>query len=130
MTLADVDIAIRSEGEIQRLPEKPLSLGFVPIPPVSPHADGPEQLPLGTDFLHGVTVRVADPDIVLGVDCQAVRLVLVVDDVIADCADQFVVPVELKELRFPDGIALEDPKLSFRSDANSRDTTSTYGQIH
>jgi hypothetical protein len=66
----------------------------------------------------------------VGVDCHAVRLVLVVDDIIADCANQFEVPVELEELRFSGGIALEDPKLSFRSDANSRYTAATNWQIH
>src|SRR4029077_8893963 len=65
MTLEDIDIPIRSKVEHYRLPDKPLPLGFIPIPPFSPHAEGHEELALGADFLDGGTIRVADPDIVL-----------------------------------------------------------------
>jgi hypothetical protein len=44
----------------------------------------PSSFPSGVIFLHRGAVRVADPDIVVGVDCHAVRLILVADDVIAD----------------------------------------------
>src|SRR5579864_6923805 len=40
MTLSDVDIAIGSEGKVEGLPEKPLSLGLVPITPSSLHTEG------------------------------------------------------------------------------------------
>ena len=33
--LADVDVAVRSEGDHHRLPEQPLSFGFVPIAPAA-----------------------------------------------------------------------------------------------
>src|SRR5690242_16944430 len=112
MTLTDIDVAVRSEGKVQGLPKKSLSLGFIPVPPVPSHSDGHEQLPFGTYLFHCRTIRVADPDIVLRVDCHAVRLFLVANDVLADGADKLVIRVELKQLRLPDGVALKDPKLS------------------
>ena len=81
MTFADVDVAIRSEGDHHRLPEKPLSFGFIPVSPASRRADGHEQLALGTDLHHGGAVRGGDPDVVLGIDGHAVRLVLITDHV-------------------------------------------------
>src|SRR2546428_2475616 len=130
MTLADVDIATGSEGEVERLPEKPLSVGFIPIAPFSPHTEGYEELALGTEFHHGGAIRVADPDVVLCVDCHAVRLVLVADHVIADCAEKLVIRAKLKQLWFPDGIALKDPQVSFRIDRDRRDTAAALGQIN
>src|SRR5438132_14270499 len=114
MTLADVDIATGSEGEVERLPEKPLSFGFIPIAPFSPDAERYQELALGTEFHHGGAVCVADPDIVLCVDCHAVRLVLVADHIAADCADKFAIRAKLKQLWFSDGIALKDPQVFFR----------------
>src|SRR3984893_8365387 len=43
MTLEDIDIPIRSKVELHRLPEKPLSLGFIPTPSFSPHAEGHQE---------------------------------------------------------------------------------------
>ena len=48
MTHADINIAVRGKGEMQRLPQKPLALGFIPISSLSLHANGLEELPLGT----------------------------------------------------------------------------------
>src|SRR6185295_10448116 len=65
MTFADVDIAIWSEGEVERLPEKPLPLGFIPVASFPFHAEGHEKFPLGTEFHHRRTVCIADPHVVL-----------------------------------------------------------------
>jgi hypothetical protein len=94
---------------------------------MSAHADGLEEFSLRADFLYRRATLIANPDVVVGIDCHAVGLVLVADHVIADSANLFVILVEFKELRFSGGIALQDPKLSFRSDANSRGAASTYG---
>src|SRR5271163_389382 len=118
MTFTDINIAIRREGEVQRLPEKPLSFSFIPISPVSPDTKGHEKLALGTYLLHGGAIRVADPDVVLRVDGHTVGLLLMANDVIADGAYHLVILVELKQLRFSDGIALKDPKLALRGDAH------------
>ena len=122
MTLADIDIAVRSEGDHHRLPQQPLSFGFIPIPPASPLADGQEQLALGTDLHHRGAVRGGDPDIVLGIDGHAVRLVLVADHVVADLQDQLVIRIELEQLRLPGVCALKDPEVSFRVEGDRRDT--------
>src|SRR6266852_4720294 len=50
MPLEDIDIAIRSKVEHHGLPDEPLSLGLIPIPSFSPHAEGHEELSLGTYF--------------------------------------------------------------------------------
>src|SRR5450631_2984492 len=101
MTLANIDVAVRSKGKVQGLPKKPLSLSFIPIPAVASHAECHEELSLGTYLLHRRAIRVADPDIVLGVDCHAVRLFLVADDVFTHAANWLVIRVEFKQLRFP-----------------------------
>src|ERR1700730_16939426 len=74
VTLADIDIAVRSEGEVQRLPEQPSALGFIPNRTFSLHVDGLEEPRLGTEFHHGGSKLIGDPDIVLSVDSHAVRL--------------------------------------------------------
>src|ERR1700730_7701794 len=123
MTLADIDIAVRSKCDHQRLPQKPLSVRFIPIPPVSSHANGHEKLALGTELHHRGAIRVADPDIVLGIDGHAVRLLLVSDHVLAHLKDELVIPVELEELGFSGGGALKGPEVSFRIEGDRRDTT-------
>ena len=35
MTLANIDIAVLSEGDHHRLPQQPLAFGFIPIPSAS-----------------------------------------------------------------------------------------------
>src|SRR6266851_3116079 len=101
MTLADIDITVRSEGDHHRLPEKPLRFGFIPIPPASPLADRQEKLALGAEFHHGGAIRGGNPDIVRGIDGHPVRLVLVAGHVLADLKDQVVIQIELEQLRFP-----------------------------
>src|SRR5678815_4971614 len=51
MALEDIDVAIRREIEVHWLLDEPLSVGFLPIPSFSPHAEGHEELPLGTYLL-------------------------------------------------------------------------------
>src|ERR1700677_803417 len=128
MALADIDIAIRCEGEHQRLPQQPLPLGFIPVSPVSLYADGHEELTFGTELHYRGAVRVADPDIVLPVDCHAVRLLMVADHVIADLEDKLVIWVELKQLWASGGFALKDPKISFRIEGNGWNTALTRRQ--
>ena len=60
MTLADEDIAVRSEGHHHRLPEEPLSCRLIPVPPVALRTDGEEKLAFGTEFHHGGAVRGGD----------------------------------------------------------------------
>src|SRR5437867_1573205 len=112
MTLADVDIAVLSEGDHHGLPQQPLSLGFIPISPASPHTDGHEKLTHGAKLHHRGAIGVGNPDIVLCVDSHAMRLFLVTDHVIADVQDKFVIRVELIELRTSGSLALKDPKIA------------------
>ena len=122
VTLADIDVAIRSESEVQRLPEQPLSLGFIPVAALPLHADRHQELSLGTEFHHRVAVLVADPDVVLRVDGHAVRLVLMADHVLADGANQLVILVELEQLRFSGGVALKGEQVAFELMATADDT--------
>src|SRR6266849_363491 len=128
MTLADIDITVRSEGDHHRLPEKPLRFGFIPIPPASPLADRQETLALGTDFHHGGPIRGGNPDIVRGIDGHPVRLVLVAGHVLADLKDQVVIRIELEQLRFPGVCALKGPELSFRVESDRGDTAKAWRQ--
>src|SRR6266581_1898016 len=84
--------------------------------------------PLGAELHHRVAVLVANPDVVLGVNGHAVRLVLVADDLIADGADQLVILIEVEKLRFAGGVALEGEQVSFRVERDGRDATATSGQ--
>src|SRR5437667_3099644 len=113
MTFADVGITVLSEGDHQRLPQQSLSLGFIPISPVTPNSDRHEKLTLGTELHHGGAIRVRNPNIVFRVDGHAVRLLLVTDHFIADLQNKFVFRVELIELRTSGGLALKDPKAAF-----------------
>ena len=128
MALADVDVAVRRERDMQRLPEQPLSFGLVPVASLPANADRHQQLALGTDLHHGVAVLVADPDVVLGVDGHAVRLVLVADHVVADGAHELVVLVELEQLRLAGGVALKGEQMAFRIDRDRRDAATAFGQ--
>ena len=111
---ADVHVAVRCEGDHHRLPEKTLSLGFVPIPSAPAFADRHEQLAVPTEFHHGRAIRGGDPDVVLRVDGHAVRFVLVANHIGADLEDQFVIRIELEELRLSGVRTLKDPQVSFR----------------
>src|SRR5712691_150390 len=122
MTLADIDVTVRSEGDHHRLPEKPLFFGFIPIPPASPLADCEEKLALGTDFHHGGAIRGGNPDIALGIDGHPVRLVLVAGHVLADLKDQLVIRIELEQLRLPGVCALKGPEISLRVEGDRGDT--------
>src|SRR5687767_719843 len=122
MPLADVDVTVRSEGDHHRLPEKPLSFGFIPIPSASPYADCHEKLALWTDFHHRGAIRGGDPDVVLCIDGHAMGLVLVADHVGANLKDQFVIRTELEQLRLPRVCTLKDPQVSFRIEGDCRDT--------
>src|SRR5438067_121000 len=112
MTLADVNIAVLSEGDHHRLPQQPLSPGFIPISAASPHTDRHEKPPLWAELHHCGAVGVGDPDIVLCIDGHAVRLLLVTDHVIADLQNQFAIRVKLVELRTAGSLPLKDPEVA------------------
>src|SRR5882757_8265019 len=105
---------------MQRLPEQALSFCLVPIASLPANADRHQQLSSGADLHHRVAVLIADPNVVLGVDRYAVRLVLVADDVLADGAHEFVARVELEQLRFAGGVALKREQVSLRVDRDGR----------
>ncbi len=128
MTFADIDIAVRREREMQRLPEQPLSLRLVPIASLPADADRHQQFPLRAQLHHRVAVLVADPDVVLGVDRHAVRFVLVTDDVFADGAHELVALVELEQLRLAGGVALKREQMSLRIDRDRRDAATAFRQ--
>src|SRR4029450_2660013 len=98
-SLAYINVAIRSESEVEGLPEQTLPLGFIPIPALPPHPDRHQELSFGTALHPRVALLVADPDVALGIDGHAVSLVLVSDHLIANGANQFVILVELEQLR-------------------------------
>ena len=77
-----------------------------------------EQFAFGAELHHRGAISVGDPDIVFRIDGHAVRLVLMADDVIADLQDQFVVRVELVQLRASRGFSLEDPEVAFGIQSN------------
>src|SRR4029450_13248038 len=110
------NVAIRSESEVDGLPAQTLPLGFIPIPALPPHPNRHQELSFGTELHHGVAVLVADPDVVLGIDGHAVSLVLVSDHLIANGANQFVILVELEQLRVAGGVPLKGEQVSFRID--------------
>src|SRR6476659_56871 len=99
MALADVDIAVRAESDVQRLPEQALALRLVPIASLPANAERQQQLSLRADLHHRVAVLIADPDVVVCVDGHAVRFVLVAGDVLADRAHELAAEVELEQLR-------------------------------
>src|SRR5207244_10518188 len=123
MTLADLYIAILSEGDHYRLPQQPLSLRFIPISTAPPHTDSHKKLTSGAELHHRGAIRVRDPDIIFCVDGHAVRLFLVTDHVIADLQDKFVIRAELRELRTSSGLALKDDNTALRIQGNHQYTT-------
>ena len=128
MTFGDVDIAVRGEGDHHRLPEQPLSFGFVPVPAASALADRHQELPFGTDFHHRRTVRGGNPDIVRGIDRHPVRLVLVADHVGTDLKDQPVIRIELEQLRLSAIGALKGPQISLRVESDGGDAAESWRQ--
>jgi hypothetical protein len=94
---------------------------------LSPYTDGHQELSFGTEFHHGVAVLIADPDVVLCVDGHAVCLVLVADHVVADGADEPVILIKLKQLRFSGGVALKSKEVAFRIDRDCRNTAPAFG---
>ena len=129
MTLADVEITVRSERDHHRLPQKPLSVGFIPISSASPFADRHQQLAGRADLHHRGAIRGGDPDVVVCIDGHAVRLVLIADHVWADLKDQVVIRIELEELRLPCVCALKHPQVCFRIEGD-RGNTAEPGRQH
>ena len=78
--------------------------------------------PSRAELHHGGAVRVSDPDIVLGIDGHAMRLVLMADHVIADLQDQFVFGIELIKLRTACSFTLKYPKIALRIQSNRGNT--------
>src|SRR5262245_60447634 len=113
MTFADVDVAVLSKGDHQRLPQQSLSLGLIPIAPVPSNSDRHEKLTLRTELHHSGAIRVGNPNIVVSVDGHAVRLRLVTDHLIADLQNKFVLRIKLIELQTFGGLALKNPKVAF-----------------
>ena len=120
VTLPDVYVAVRSERHHHRLPQKPLSFRFIPIASASPLADRQNWLAVRTDFHHRGSGRRGDPDIVLGIDGHAVRLFLIAEDVLTNLKDDFVIRIELEQLRFSTLGALKDPEVSLRIEGDRR----------
>src|SRR5204863_2332958 len=85
----------------QRLPEESLSLGFIPIPSLSLHANGHEELSFGS------CASMAMPCAFFGAD-----------HVLADGTDKLVILVQLKQLRFSGRVALEGEKVFLRIDSD------------
>jgi hypothetical protein len=52
---------------------------------------------LVAQFHYSIAILVADPNVVLRIDCHSLRFVLMADHVVTNCADQFVILVELKQ---------------------------------
>ena len=128
MPLADIDVAVRREREMQRLPQEPLAPRLVPVAALSPDANRHQEPALRTELHHGVAVLVANPHVVLGVDGHPVRLVLMADHLVANRADQRVVLVELEQLRPALGIPLKGVQMPLRVDRDGRDTAAAFGE--
>ena len=128
MSLADVDIAVGTEGDHHRLPQQPLTRGLVPIPPTATLPDRQEQLPLRTQLHHRGAMGGSDPDVVLGIDRHAMGLVLIADQFLADTQDEAVVWIELEELRLAGLRALKDPEVVARIKGHGRHPAQAGGQ--
>src|SRR5689334_7845751 len=113
MTFADVDIAVLSKGDHQRLPQQSLSLRFIPIAAVSSNSDRHEKLTQRTELHRGGAIGVGNPNIVFSVNGHAVRLLLMTDHIVADLQNEFGFRVELIELRASGSLALKDPQVAF-----------------
>src|SRR5438067_812060 len=113
MTSTNINVAVLSESDHQRLPQQSLSLAFIPISPLASNADRHENLTMGTELHHCGAVGVRNPNIIPRVDGHAVRLFLVTDHLIADLQNKFVFRVELIELRTSERLALKHPKVPF-----------------
>src|SRR5207237_2581943 len=50
------------------------------------------------------------------------------DPMVADCAHERVVLVELEQLRFADAVALKREQVTFRADCDRRDATAALGE--
>src|SRR6188472_3445682 len=122
MSFTDVDVAIRSECHHHRLPQETLALAFVPVTPASRRAEGRQQLPIRTDLHHRRSIGGGNPDVVLGIDGHAMRLVLVTDNVSADLTNQLVVGIELEQLRLPCVCSLKSPEVAFRVERYRRNS--------
>jgi hypothetical protein len=109
--LADVRVTVPGKGDHHRLPEQPLPFCVVPVPSAASLAKGQEQLSLRAELHHRGARRGGDPDVVLGIDSHAVRLVLIADDIRADLQNQFVIRIELEQLWLPRVRALKDPEV-------------------
>src|SRR5262249_31216125 len=72
-----------------------------------------------------VAVLVGDPHVVLAVDRDAVRLVLVPDDIVSDRSHQLVVLIELEELWLTGRVTLQGPEVTPRVDRDAGDATAT-----
>ena len=76
VAFADVHVAVaRIEGDRDRLPQQALAGFLVPVAAPVPLADRLEQLTVGADLEDDRAAGIGEPDIVLGVDREAVRLV-------------------------------------------------------
>src|SRR5687768_4304941 len=128
MSFADVDVAVRREGDHHRLPQQPLPFRFIPVSAASALADPEQHLSFGTDFRDRRRPRGGDPDVVLGIDRHAVRLRLIPDDVATDLEEQLVIRTELEELRPAEVGALQHPQVTLRVERNRRDSSETWRQ--
>src|SRR5205085_5933178 len=73
VALADVDVAVGTEGDRDRLPQQALPLALIPVAALAPGTDRLQHSALGADLHADRAAEVADPRIVLRVDVQAVR---------------------------------------------------------
>ena len=129
MPLGDIDVAVGGEGNHHGLPQQSLSRSFIPIASASRLADCEEQLALRTELHHRGAMRGRDPDVVLGIDRHAVRLVLIADHIRVDLHDEAVVrQIDLEELRLTGLGTLKHPEVVVRIEGHSRHTAQTGGQ--
>src|SRR5579862_6965137 len=132
VTFEDINIvAARTEPDSHRLPEKPLSLGFIPISSVSLRSYGQQELALGTELLHDRPNLVEDPGVALSVDTHAMaperhRLI---GELPWDCEEHLVVRAKFKQGRNAGLVSLPDPVVVVGIDSNPRNVAAAWGQI-
>ena len=121
VALADIDVAVRREREVQRLPEQPLSLRFVPVAalPLTPIVI--RSFPSGLSF---ITVSPFSSQIqMLSSASMAMPCALFWWPITSSpiVANQLVVLIELEQLRLPGGVALKGEQMPLRIDRDRRD---------
>lgn len=89
---------------------------------MSANTEDHEDLPLRAQLGYGVAILIAKPDIILRIDCHAMRFFLVADHIVSNRAEKYVIGVELEQLRFAGRVALKGEQVTLGIYGDGRDS--------